>query len=410
MVDVRDLVVIKAPAQCDYVALSYTWGDRHRVKSTRGLPQADPVGNLALGEMPKTILDAVEVTKRLGMSYLWVDRFCIDQTNQKSRTKQISQMDTICSGAELIVVAAAGDDDHYGLPGISCRPHRTQPTVMSGGIRIWCGTPRPEVSVKSSRWVSRAWTLQESLLSHRCLIFTEEQTIFECRSMVRAESIEVDLKLIQTREDRMWVDGVYEKVCCSWKDMDKLPRDENCSRYWRLVETYTSRDLTEDRDSFSAFAGISARFQKLPSPIFNIAGIPFPEPRPLEDCKDVEKALLSGMTWKHEYARRHYPADVEKQRIRRRHEFPSWSWTGWVGDVEAPEAILIEPQTRISFAFESEDPLRISSLRDRMVLERVSRMPAPYLIISGYVPDAQYFKLHRMSTTQEKSFSSEAIW
>lgn len=82
-----------------YLALSYVWG-----------PPS--------GDWPQTIMDAVEVTRRLGERYLWVDRTCIDQTNDVEKEFFVNKMDAIYEGAEFTIVCAAGDA-RSGLPGVN---------------------------------------------------------------------------------------------------------------------------------------------------------------------------------------------------------------------------------------------------------------------------------------------------
>ncbi|CAO2657088.1 Nn.00g058910.m01.CDS01 [Neocucurbitaria sp. VM-36] len=101
--------IVERPWSERYVALSYVWG-----------PPA--------GDWPQTILDAVEVTKRLGERYLWVDRTCIDQSNLEEKKFLISKMDAIYEGAEFTIVCAAGDA-RSGLPGVCSTPRLPQPWV-----------------------------------------------------------------------------------------------------------------------------------------------------------------------------------------------------------------------------------------------------------------------------------------
>jgi hypothetical protein len=44
---------------------------------------------------PRTIQDAMTVTKLLELRYLWVDKHCIDQENRQDKHEQINQMDMI---------------------------------------------------------------------------------------------------------------------------------------------------------------------------------------------------------------------------------------------------------------------------------------------------------------------------
>lgn len=100
---------VERPWSEKYVALSYVWGP-------------------PCGDWPQTILDAIEVTKRMGERYLWVDRICIDQTNLKQKMESISRMDAIYQGAEFTIVCASGDA-RSGLPGVSTTMRRSQPWV-----------------------------------------------------------------------------------------------------------------------------------------------------------------------------------------------------------------------------------------------------------------------------------------
>ncbi|RYP13467.1 hypothetical protein DL765_006880 [Monosporascus sp. GIB2] len=92
-----------------YVALSYVWG-----------PSTE--------EWPRTVLDAVEVTRRLGERYLWVDRLCIGQTNEDETRFLFSKMNLIYEGVAFAIVGAAGDA-RTGLPGVTRKQRKPQPRV-----------------------------------------------------------------------------------------------------------------------------------------------------------------------------------------------------------------------------------------------------------------------------------------
>ncbi|KAH6647812.1 heterokaryon incompatibility [Truncatella angustata] len=56
------------------------------------------------------VRDAISATKSLGYRYLWVDKHCIDQSNETDIRRQISQMGNIYAQAEVTIIAAAGQD------------------------------------------------------------------------------------------------------------------------------------------------------------------------------------------------------------------------------------------------------------------------------------------------------------
>lgn len=61
MIDVEERLVIACPVNCDYIALSYVWGGVQPVP-----------GSLESQALPRTIEDAITVTKALNRRYLWV--------------------------------------------------------------------------------------------------------------------------------------------------------------------------------------------------------------------------------------------------------------------------------------------------------------------------------------------------
>jgi hypothetical protein len=80
----RELRDIREP----YVCLSYLWGtaEPNQEESEHEFPEG----------LPQTIADAMTVTLKIGLRYLWVDRYCIDQSNAEEKHDIIRNMDAIC--------------------------------------------------------------------------------------------------------------------------------------------------------------------------------------------------------------------------------------------------------------------------------------------------------------------------
>lgn len=64
VIDIKTQEVVKAPDGCRYLALSYVWGKESDSSSAHNIRDSPPV-----------IRDAISVTKSMGYSYLWVDRY-----------------------------------------------------------------------------------------------------------------------------------------------------------------------------------------------------------------------------------------------------------------------------------------------------------------------------------------------
>jgi hypothetical protein len=77
------------------------------------------VGSALPKNLPYTIADAITLTRLLGYRHLWIDEYCIDKGSSRHKMEQINRMDEIYKGADLTIVAAAGKDKAYGLPGVN---------------------------------------------------------------------------------------------------------------------------------------------------------------------------------------------------------------------------------------------------------------------------------------------------
>jgi hypothetical protein len=67
VIDCVERAIVSAPANCEFVALSYVWGQVSTAKGDETEEETE--------QLPPTILDAEYVTKSLGYRYLWVDRY-----------------------------------------------------------------------------------------------------------------------------------------------------------------------------------------------------------------------------------------------------------------------------------------------------------------------------------------------
>lgn len=158
LIDCSSRSIIKPPAQFKYVALSYVWGQSlaHAVKS------ADPQGILP-AKLPKTIEDALRVTTQLGFQYLWVDKYCINQSPHSTELRtQLAAMDLIYHCADITLIAAAGSDANYGLPGVRKRPRAMRPSIGINGTTWTSGIRDTEYLVKQSTWRTRGWVSADS--------------------------------------------------------------------------------------------------------------------------------------------------------------------------------------------------------------------------------------------------------
>ncbi|EGO57012.1 hypothetical protein NEUTE1DRAFT_130771 [Neurospora tetrasperma FGSC 2508] len=256
------------PGRIEYVTLSYVWGQAGEA-GFRGPVLREDALTLP-DDLPLVISDAIEVVKRLGYRYLWIDRYCIPQNDSPVKHIQIGKMDRIYSCSVLTIIAAAGDGPEYGLPGVSSR-HRTEQVSVQVTEEIsLLFYKKPRNSVAASKWNTRGWTYQEGLLSKRQLVFTDKMTYFQCYEMYGDEVLSLplsgrfssssdydqddqfdDVGHISFFEDAQTDSGWIFPPRITWSE----PRTA-----WTRIEQFAQRQLAFDEDTLDAIAGIFEKY------------------------------------------------------------------------------------------------------------------------------------------------------
>ncbi|TGO75234.1 hypothetical protein BELL_0226g00030 [Botrytis elliptica] len=136
------------------------------------------------GIVPRTVRDTMELTRKIGIRYLWVDTLCIVQDDPDDKSRLVSAMGNIYNGSTLTLIAAVGDNPHAGLRGVSRRPESPiEPyEIIDHGKLLTLSLCLPSLceEVRKGKWYSRGWTYQEQCLSQRCLYFTSNELFFQC--------------------------------------------------------------------------------------------------------------------------------------------------------------------------------------------------------------------------------------
>ncbi len=94
-----------------YVALSHCWGSRGSSQirlTTSSMSRLRQ--SLEPSKLPRWVLDAIVLTRNLGVRYIWIDALCIVQDDQEERLNVISTMSRIYHSA-ILTIAAAGTND-----------------------------------------------------------------------------------------------------------------------------------------------------------------------------------------------------------------------------------------------------------------------------------------------------------
>jgi hypothetical protein len=69
----------------------------------------------AWGQLPKTFQDAVTVTRKLGIRYLWIDSLCIIQDSKADWAEEAPKMSEIYGNSYVTIAAFVDVDTHSGF-------------------------------------------------------------------------------------------------------------------------------------------------------------------------------------------------------------------------------------------------------------------------------------------------------
>lgn len=265
--------------QGKYATLSYCWGGPQKTGATEGNWEELTRGIL-VSTLPKTIQDAVTITRKLGLQYLWIDALCIKQNSKEDWDLESSRMASIYGNAAITIAAAGGSDSDAGCftQGNSTNNQEIDTFEMklpNGNIGSVCISVQGDYLPSQDPLNGRAWALQERLLSPRLLVYSTGTIYWQCQVKVGRNVIgSVRLPRLFFEPPKIW-------------DWDTPVSDEeHATLYtvWQQISMdYSRRSITYDRDSLSALSGLARRFQDVTGDEY-LAGL-------------WKKTLSAGLMW-----------------------------------------------------------------------------------------------------------------
>jgi len=339
-----------------YVTLSHCWGQLEKPFCTTRDNISDRMSAIRVSEMPKTFRDAVAVTRRLGLRYVWIDSLCIIQGDAEDWALEAADMSNVYSHCQLLLGAARGASDEAGFLQL-----RTQVDTVS--LSIPTANPDADAGVRSklqlqlqlqllppdsARWTSdntidpmgneplnaRAWCLQERVLPTKKLFYGSAQMFWECPTLRESESGEaVDHvgHLGQIYRSGSLPTSVFLR-CLSRKGRrvggeteEEQESDYNDGRnsrwidWYQMVEEYSTRSITKDDDRLVALGGLARLVARATAATY-MAGI-------------WDTGFIEGLMW----SRSHHPLSLDNKeplQAPSTYAAPSWSWASVIGPVQ----------------------------------------------------------------------------
>ena len=374
------------PETARYMTLSHCWGPGTHIKplqTTKATYQARMQG-IEWSDLPPLFQDAMAITRKLGIQYLWIDSLCIIQDDDEDWNEQATQMSQVYSGSYLNLAAAAAPDSSHPLCDarydqlrrgvddvLSPTPQVTHAIEPAGGamatvyVRIHNWSAHNQVlghhygREVEAPLLKRAWVLQERLLAPRTVYFAKSELMFQCREFVRCECNGIDnqeqiLADLASNPDPFGPDpdGHIESVKSFTFD-DLFDHQQRLYRafaklvdgtgsadsahaardFWmEAVQAYSALDLTRESDRPFAIAGIAKRIRTVTNDTY-IAGL---------WVQDLPRELLWVCMGKR----------TRRTASHRTSNIPSWSWMSqnsavWFAAYNRDAHFMSDPHLRI---------------------------------------------------------------
>ena len=168
-----------------WAALSYCWGGKSSYMLRKDCLE-DWSRRMSVNGFPQTLRDAVLITRRLELRYLWIDALCIIQDDPDDWAKEASRMAYIYQNATVTIAAADSPTARNGILKYHDMTHmecQIDWRAPESGLAYRVALSRDmtwNTSIKNCPLDSRGWTLQEALLSPRILLFAADCIAWEC--------------------------------------------------------------------------------------------------------------------------------------------------------------------------------------------------------------------------------------
>ena len=307
-----------------YLALSHCWGsgsETELTKTTKSNIYSQEAGIIE-NSLPKTFRDLIFIARTLEISYVWIDSLCIIQDSPEDWDLEAARMGQVYINAYCTVAATASKDGSGGcfvarnpLDVQICDITNLGPLAEHYASRLdgWDNTWEPIVNIRPplTKWSSmveegvlssRAWTLQERLLSPRIIHYTAREIVLECRTTQFSESIPEDYDNLKPSWNSLQAPRIFD---IPW---DSLLPSITFKRWYELIADYSHRHLTVQSDIFPALSGLVKEIQRHKSWTY-VAGL-------------WKEDLQNGLYWE----------PLEQTAFRdQSYRAPSWSWASIVG-------------------------------------------------------------------------------
>ncbi|EON62403.1 hypothetical protein W97_01625 [Coniosporium apollinis CBS 100218] len=266
--------------------------------------------------MPKTLQEAIKITRALRVRYLWIDALCIMQVKEGENEdwhREFPNMGKIFRHS-LFTIAASGAESssvgcfyrreasrwpvqNYFLVDENRPPGPDNPVILEATLPNW------NIAVEHSALAKRGWVLQERMLASRTLFWTEDGLFWDCSKL---NASEYEAKLLYSNRKFPMLRELVESV----KEYKYNSRYEQ--KVWtNVLEEFSQKALTVVTDKLPAIAGLGSELSRLTGQEFEM-GV-------------WKHNLVQELAWVADFSvlGKSVPVDPQAARLPKT---PSWSW------------------------------------------------------------------------------------
>jgi Heterokaryon incompatibility protein (HET) len=307
-----------------YIILSHRWDDDTKLCRTTMENYETRKDEIPLQWLSLTFQDAIAVTKRLGIRYIWIDSICIIQEGDGGRDwrAEASKMAQYYQQS-LLTITGTCSSQYLGLcpsreekPRLFLRlPYRNRAGVHVGSFYMYESVNLTgnyyENFVMGSELMGRGWIFQERLLSRRLVCFTPKGTFMECQTaMPQNECGEL-----------VTGNAPGNRLSFSNPTFCDVFRAGDFQVWYNMVKEYSTLRLTQNTDRPEAILGVASEFREV-----------------LHKCFKTEEISYGGGLWEKDLWRglcwmtAEDPPEGGFQRLGK----ATWSWTSLLARVDWP--------------------------------------------------------------------------
>ncbi|KAI0903684.1 heterokaryon incompatibility protein-domain-containing protein [Ustulina deusta] len=291
-----------------YTTLSHRWGTNETFTLTR-VNMNIMTDSIPWDSIPKIYQESIEVTRLLGIEYIWIDTLCIVQDDAEDWKREAGKMKSVYGNSYLNISATQAVDSHGRLftssnlgaeypaqivprdPSIQIRPqpHLTHRHFGSNYTNLPTDPPL----------MRRGWVLQERILSPRVVHYDADEIKWECQDTTDCQC------------GGMVVIANFKRDYYGSLKPDGGPPLPY--QWMRISERYSALKFTYDSDRLVALSGLAEQGLQSGKGGKYLAGL-------------WERSLAHQLCWN--IFNTHRRPDV--------HLAPSWSWLSVFGTVGYP--------------------------------------------------------------------------